>query len=316
MRESFFLPDKPQSLFFQGWVSGPAADRLCAAAGLDRAALTAAAETKDFKPVSLGIKVEAVQRCAFRSVPTSNIAGILRGTGTGADEKYIVLSAHYDHLGRDLKRTGDQIFNGAVDNCSASAAMLALARYYREAAAKPKATLVFAAVTAEEENLLGSDYFVRHMPFPAAATLANINFEMTGVWGESEDVYGIGAAHSDLNEIVARAAAVLGLRYIPERDAELGYFFRSDQISFARGGIPAVWIHEGIASRSKGPDYLTGKHADYVKNKYHKVVDEIEPDWDLSGTIQIARWAEEIIKILDASPTIPQFKPTSSFRRK
>ena len=134
--------------------------------------------------------------------------------------------------------------------------MLALARYYRGGGRKPKATLVFAAVTAEEENLLGSDYFVRHMPFPAAATLANINFEMTGVWGESEDVYGIGAAHSDLNEIVARAAAVLGLRYIPERDAELGYFFRSDQISFARGGIPAVWIHEGIASRSKGPDYL------------------------------------------------------------
>jgi Zn-dependent M28 family amino/carboxypeptidase len=316
MRESFFLPDKPQSLFFQGWVSGPAADRLCVAAGLDRAAMTAAAETKDFKPVSLGIKVEAAQRCAFRSVPTSNIAGILRGTGSGAEEKFIVLSAHYDHLGRDLKRTGDQIFNGAVDNCSASATMLALARYYREAVAKPKATLVFAAVTAEEENLLGSDYFVRHMPFPAAATLANINFEMTGVWGESEDVYGIGAAHSDLNEIVARAAAVLGLRYIPERDTELGYFFRSDQISFARGGIPAVWIHEGIASRTKGPDYLIGKRADYVKNKYHKVVDEIEPDWDLSGTIQIARWAEEIIKILDASPAIPQFKPTSSFRRK
>ena len=315
--EEFFLPDKPRPLYFQGWISGEAAERICAAAGRDRAALRAAAETREFAPVPLGMKVEVGQKCRFRSVPASNVVGLLRGSGRGAEERFIVFSAHFDHLGMDPLRDGDQIFNGAVDNCSATAAMLALAGSYAETPDRPKATLVFAAVTGEENLFLGSDYFVRHLPFPVSATLADINFEMTGVWGETEDVYGIGASHSDLDEIAGRAAAGLGLRYTPERNTELGYFFRSDQFSFARGGIPAVWLHEGIVSRTKGADYILEKSADYKKNGYHQVDDEIKPDWDFSGTIQIARWAREIVALLDASPAdIPQFKPTSSFRRK
>lgn len=314
--EDFFLPDKPQPLFFQGWLSGEAASRVLAAAGLDHAALRAKAETKEFAPVALKANVEARVKSRFRSVPASNVAGLIRGSGTGADERFIVLSAHFDHLGMDPARAGDQIFNGAVDNCSASASMLALARYCRDMPQKPKATLIFVGVTGEEEQFLGSENFVRHLPVPAGAILANLNFEMTGVWGETEDVYGIGASHSDLDEICARAAANLGLRYIEERNRELGYFFRSDQFSFARAGIPAVWLHEGIVSRTKGPDYIPEKQADYKKNGYHQVGDEIQPDWDYAGTIQIADWAREIIALLDVSPDLPQFKPTSSFRRK
>ncbi len=299
--EDFFLPDKPQPLFFQGWVSGEAADRIIAATGrFDRTALRAAAETNGFVPVPLEAKVEARLKSRFRSVPASNVAGILRGTGQGADERYIVLSAHFDHLGLDPTREGDQIFNGALDNNSATAAMLALARFYRDAPQKPKATLVFAAVTGEEELFLGSENFVRHLPIPAGAILANLNFEMTGVWGETEDVYGIGASHSDLDDIAGRAAANLGLRYIEELNRELGYFFRSDQFSFARAGIPAVWLHEGIVSRTKGPGYIPEKQAEYKKSGYHQVDDEIKPDWDYSGTIQITDWAREIIALLDA----------------
>ena len=314
--EEFFLPDKPQPLFFRGWISGEAADRIFKAAGRDRAALRAAAETGAFSPVPLGVQAEVRQKCTFRSVPAFNVAGILRGSGRGADERFIVLSAHYDHLGMDPGRAGDQIFNGALDNCSASACVLALARYYRDAPVRPKATLVFLAATGEEHLFLGSDYFARHMPFPAAATLADINFEMTGVWGETEDVYGIGASHSDLNEIAAQAAKNLGFRYTEERNRELGYFFRSDQFSFAINGIPAVWVHEGIVSRTKGADYILEKSAEYKKTGYHQVADEIKPDWDYSGNVQITAWAREIIRLLDASPEIPQFKPTSSFRRK
>jgi Zn-dependent M28 family amino/carboxypeptidase len=314
--EDYFLPDKPRPLFFQGWISGEAAGRIFALAGRDRAALRAAAEIKEFAPIALGIKAEVGQRCRFRSVSASNVVGLLRGTGRGDGERFIVFSAHFDHLGMDPARNGDRIFNGALDNCSATAAMLTLARYYRDAPTRPKATLVFAAVTGEENLLLGSDYFVRHLPFPASAILADINFEMTGVWGETEDVYGIGASHSDLNEIAAQAAKNLGFRCTEERNRELGYFFRSDQFSFARGGIPAVWLHEGIVSRTKGAEYIPEKSAEYKKNGYHQVDDEIKPDWDFSGTIQIAEWAREIVALLDASPSVPQFKPTSSFRRK
>ena len=163
--------------------------------------------------------------------------------------------------------------------------------------------------------MLGSDYFARHLPVPASRVLADLNLEMTNVWGETQDVYTIGGRHSDLDDVAAQAAAGLGLRYIPERAGELGFFFRSDQISFARHGIPAVWLHEGIVSKTKGPDFILAKAADYQKNKYHQPADRIEPDWDLSGAVQIACWAEEIVTRLAKSTGLPQFKPTSSFKR-
>jgi hypothetical protein len=138
---------------------------------------------------------------------------------------------------------------------------------------------------------------------------------MTNVWGETEDVYGIGAKHSDLDDICRRAAENIGLRYIPERDGELGYFFRSDQLSFARAGIPAVWLHEGITSTGKDKDQIKKMHRQYRTSRYHKVADELEPDWDLSGTVQIAVWAGEIISLLSETEVLPGFKEHSSFRR-
>ena len=313
-RESFFLPDIPQTLLFQGWLSGEAAEKIFAAAGLHRGDLAARAEKDDFSPVPLNINFRARQKPAFRSVSVSNVAAVRRGRAAKGEERFVVVSAHFDHLGKNESLPGHQIFNGAVDNCSASATMLALARHYAQER-DPEVGLIFVGVTAEEELMLGSDYFARHLPVSASRVLADLNLEMTNVWGETQDVYTIGGAHSDLDEIAAKAAAGLGLRYIPERNRELGYFFRSDQISFARHGIPAVWLHEGIVSKTKGPDFMSAKAADYVKNKYHKPADQIEPDWDLNGAVQIARWAEGMIAILAATPGLPQFKPTSSFRR-
>ncbi len=313
-RESFFLPDIPQTLLFQGWLSGDAAERIFAAAGLDRSELAARAEKDDFAPVPLKLNLRVRQKPAFRSVSVSNVAAVRHGRPAKGEERFVVVSAHFDHLGTNESLPGHRIFNGAVDNCSASATMLALARHYSQEK-NPGIGLIFVGVTAEEELMLGSDYFARHLPVPASRVLADLNLEMTNVWGETQDVYTIGGSHSDLDEIAARAAADLGWRYIPERNRELGYFFRSDQISFARHGIPAVWLHEGIVSKTKGPDFMPAKAADYVKNKYHKPADQIEPDWDLRGAVQIARWAEEIIALLADTPGLPQFKPTSSFKR-
>ena len=313
--ENFFLPDVPQKLFFQGWVSGPVAEEIFKAAGRDRTELLGLAETSDFKPVGLGLKARIRQKASFRTVTTTNVAGIVGPKEQKPDTRTIILTAHYDHFAPDPRLSGDQILNGALDNCSASAALLALARFYGQQADKMKVNLVFAAVTAEEQVLLGSIYFVRHLPIPKNSILADINLEMTNVWGEVEDVYGIGAGHSDLDDVCRRAAERLGLRYIPEREKNLGYAFRSDQMSFLRAGIPAVWLHEGITSRGKDPDRIKVKTDDYKKNRYHKVTDEMQPDWDFRGTVQIARWAEEIITLLSDSKTLPQFKPTSSFRR-
>jgi Zn-dependent M28 family amino/carboxypeptidase len=314
--ESFFLHDVKNNLFFQGWINKETAKRVIKGAGYNREELKEKASQKDFKPVFLGLNVRVRQEPVFHSVKSENIAGILRGKAKKESRRYVILSAHYDHFGRDENKEGDQIYNGAVDNCSASASMLSLARYYAQRTKKLKADLVFVAVTAEEQGLLGSDYFARHLPFPSSAVLANLNFEMTNVWGRTKDVYTIGGSHSDLGEICAEAAKNLGLEYIPERNKELGYFFRSDQLSFARAGIPAVWLHEGIISVGKDKDYIQKKSREYREFKYHKVTDEFEEDWDLKGTVQITDWAREIISILSGMENIPQFKDSSSFKRK
>ncbi len=314
--ESFFLPDKNPQLFFQGWVSGETADKIFTAVRLDRRALLAKAETPEFAPVPLGLAVTVRQKQTYRTVEGFNVAGIIRARSAGARKRMIIISAHYDHFGRDKTLPGDQIYNGAVDNCSASASILALARYYAQRPDQLKDDLCFVGVTGEESLFLGSDYFSRHLPFPASSVVADINFEMTNVWGETEDVFAIGAKHSELDEVCREAAEKMGLRYIPERNGQLGFFFRSDQLSFVKAGIPGVWLHQGIVSKGADKGLIQRKFEDYQKTKYHKVTDEIQPDWDLRGTLQIIRWAEEIISILQEREALPQFLPTSSFKRR
>jgi Zn-dependent M28 family amino/carboxypeptidase len=313
--EQFFLPDRNPRLYFQGWLRGDTADAVLKAAKLDRAELLAKAETPDFAPVPLGLKASVRQATTYRAVQGVNVAGFIRGKHKDADGRVIVMSAHYDHFGKDESLEGDRIYNGAVDNNAATAAMLALAGYYAQRPELLKVDLLFAGVTAEEQGMLGSDYLARHLPVPAERIAANINFEMTNVWGPTADVFAIGAKQSTLDDVCRRAAETLGLRYIPERNGELGFYFRSDQLSFARVGIPGVWLHQGIESLGEDKDKVQRKFAEFRKTKYHKVTDEMEPDWDYAGTLQILDWAREIVRLLEAGGPLPDWKPESSFRR-
>lgn len=315
-KERFFLPDREPRLGFEGWVSGPLAEEVFKAAGLDRRAMLRRAEAPDFTPVATGLTVSVRQKPSFRTVEAANLAGIVRAGHRKARGRVIIVSAHYDHLGTDPLVEGDHVYNGAVDNCSASAAMLALASYYARRPDSLRDDVCFAAVTAEEEGLLGSDYFARHLPFPADRVMADINFEMTNVWGETEDVFAVGADHSELEDVCRAAAEKMGLRYIPERNRELGFFFRSDQFSFVRAGIPAVWLHQGVVSRGADKDFVKRKFEEYQRAKYHKVTDEIEPDWDLRGTLQVIDWARTIIELLSEREEPPAFRPSSPFKRK
>ena len=315
-KETFFLPDKGPKLFFQGWLSEAAAQTVFNSVKLDRAELLAGAGNSVFTPVPMRLRVKVRQNPTFRTVSAQNVSGMVRGKSREAKDRYIIISAHHDHLGKDETLTGDKIYNGAVDNCSATASMLALAAYYAQRPEALKANLVFAAVTAEEQGLLGSDHFARHLPFPESSVLADINLEMTNVWGETEDVFAIGARHSDMDEVCRQAAEALGLMYTPERNGELGFFFRSDQLSFARAGIPSVWLHQGIVSKGEDKGVAKRKFEEYRDFKYHQVTDEIGDDWDYRGTLEIIRWAQEIIKLLEGRPDPPQFKSDSAFRRK
>jgi Zn-dependent M28 family amino/carboxypeptidase len=313
--ESFYDPDRDRRLLFEGWMAGETADRVLAAAKLDRKALREKAETAEFAPVPLGLRATVRQSRTVRTVEGVNVAGTVRAKHPQARKRTVVFSAHYDHFGRDESLAGDQIYNGAVDNCSASAALLATAGFYAQRPERLKDDLCFVAVTAEEQLVLGSAYFARHLPFPKETVLADINYEMTNVWGETEDVFAIGARHSDLDAVCREAAGAIGLRYTPERNGELGFFYRSDQISFAREGIPAVWLSQGVVA--KGPDQglVQRKFEEYRRDGYHKVSDEMKPDWDLRGTLQIIDWAKGIVGLLQEREALPQFVPASSFKR-
>lgn len=314
-KESFFLPGPGSRAAFAGWLHPDAVKRVLAAAGHDHLRLLPRAERKDFAPVPLGLKVRVRQRPRFRSATARNVGAVLRGRGRALARRSIVITAHHDHLGRDPRRQGDQIYNGAMDNCSASATMLALATHLARGP-RLRDDVIFLAPTAEEVGMLGSSYFARHLPVPRATVVANLNLELTNVFGPTEDVYAIGARHSELDRTCGRAARDLGLDYVDEEGGTDGFFFRSDQLSFARAGIPGVWLHEGNRSRGADKDLIRRRRLEYKRRHYHRVSDEVQPHWDLRGAAQIGRWTAEIVRSLDRTEQLPRFKPTSSFRRK
>ncbi len=266
--ESFFDPDRDRRLLFEGWTSGETADRVLAAAKLDRKALREKAETPDFAPVPLGLKATVRQHREFRTVDGVNVAGIVRAKHPAASGRTIVLSAHYDHFGRDETLAGDQIYNGAVDNCSASAALLATAGFYAQRPDRLKDDLCFVAVTAEEQLILGSSYFARHLPFKKETAVADINFEMTNVWGETEDVFAIGARHSDLDAVCREAAEKMGLRYTARAERRAGLLLPVRPDLLRPGGHPRRLAEPGRRGQGAGqgprPAQVRGLPADEI----------------------------------------------------
>ncbi|MBM4352606.1 MAG: M28 family peptidase [Deltaproteobacteria bacterium] len=350
--ELFFAGAPTEKLAFMGWVTGGAGDRILALAGKDRSKLRVGAETRDFRPVPLGVTVRVKQAPSFRQADVANVVGLLRSPRKEAEGRYVVVSAHFDHMGMQTSppesstgpprgddaptRAGgpgspataagtpegaktpapvDRIYNGAVDNCSASAAMLATARTLAAHREELLVNVVFLAATAEEDGLLGSGWFVSHLPVPSSQVLANVNFEMTNVWGRTLDAYCISARHSDMEEICRQAAALEGMDLIEERDGEKGYPFRSDQHSFVKAGIPGVWLHEGVKSAPGAKHDVAARRVEYERNHYHQVTDNVRDDWDLEGTVQAVEWAVSIVEVLGRWKGVPGFAPESPFQR-
>jgi Zn-dependent M28 family amino/carboxypeptidase len=315
--EGFFIDDGRAQSSFQGWVQEGVARRLLALAKKDHADLLARAERPDFKPVPTGVQIRVQQRPTFRSVTVENVAALLRAKHPDRRERYVVLSAHFDHLGSSPDGAlSDRIYNGAVDNSSASAVLLTLARHFARQPERLKTHLIFLAATAEEEGLWGSDYFARRLPVDRNKVLANINFELTNIWGETRDLYAIGSRQSTLDSTCREAAKDLGYAYTAEKGAEHGFFFRSDQLSFARAGIPAVWLHEGEVSKGGDPGHIVAMRKQYRERHYHKPSDDVrtlQGQWDLRGTAQIARWAARIVERLGELEKAPRFNKTSAF---
>ncbi|PJJ60458.1 M28 family metallopeptidase [Hymenobacter chitinivorans] len=297
----------------EGWLTMDAAQKLFAAAGQNYDQLYAAANQKGFKPRALGgLTLSVSIQNKLRRQTSKNVLALLPGT-TRASE-YIIYSAHWDHFGVGKAIAGDSIYNGAVDDGTGLAALLSIAQAFRQAPAKPARSIVFLAVTGEEQGLLGSAYYAQHPPYPLNKTVADLNMDMLWPYGPMKDLTVIGYGQSELEDY-ARAAAKEQDRYVlPDQTPETGMFYRSDHFNFAHVGVPSLYASGGFESRSGGKEAIARQRQNYTTNMYHKPADQYDPSWDLTGIAQDAELYLRVGQRLAAETTFPQWRKDSEFK--
>jgi len=315
-RENFMLKDSTEkTLQFASWMSLDRAKATLAAAGQDFDALKKKAISRDFRPVPLGIQFEATITNKTREVRSRNVIAKLPGRHPQRKNEYVIYTAHWDHLGRDPRLEGDQIFNGAMDNASGVASMLEVAEAFTKLSPAPDRSILFLAVTAEEKGLLGSKYYAEHPLYPLRQTLANFNFDGASLFGRRRDLGIVGYGNSTLDDLVADAAKAQGRTVRPELSSEKGYYYRSDHFEFAKVGVPAIYLDKIDGDYVNKPaDYAKQKRDEYLERDYHKPSDEIKPDWDFTGAVddtQIFFIAGERVA---REEKWPEWKPGTEFK--
>ncbi len=270
----------------EGWLTEQAATELFAASDLDYAALAAQASTRGFQPVVLeGSRASVSVANRVRSSVSSNVIG--RIEGSRYPEETIIYMAHWDHLGIDLRLEGDQVFNGAIDNATGTAGLLAVAESFATLPTPPERSIVFLALTAEEAGLHGSAYYVSNPLYPLATTVAAINMDaMRSVWGPTRDLIVVGKGASELEDHLARVAAERSRTLVGEAQPEQGMFYRSDHFNFAKAGVPALYTSGGIDHVERGAEFGLAQRDEYTQQHYHKVTDEFDPEWDFTGMVE------------------------------
>jgi Zn-dependent M28 family amino/carboxypeptidase len=228
----------------------------------------------------------------------------------------VVYTAHWDHLGRDPKLQGDQIFNGALDNASGTGALLEIAEAFTKLPTPPKRSILFLAVTAEEKGLLGAKYYAKTPLYPLNKTLANINIDGVNQWGRTRDVTMVGDDNSTLIDLLRETAQAQGRVVNPDPEPEKGFYYRSDHFEFANVGVPALYPDSGADYIGKDANYSKTKRDEYTSRDYHKVTDEVKPDWDLSGAVEDAQLLTVIGYRVAQGDQYPQWKEGSEFKAK
>ncbi|HVW09375.1 MAG TPA: M28 family metallopeptidase [Bryobacteraceae bacterium] len=315
--ENFTIDDanNEKTVPVQGWFTYDKAAELCKAAGLDLAALKANALQKDFKPVTLpGAKATFHIENTLRKIQSQNVVAKLEGSDPARNNEYVIYTAHWDHLGRDPSLPGDQIYNGAVDNASGSAGLIEIARAYTKLFPRPKRSILFLSVTAEEQGLLGAEYYAEHPLYPLKYTLADINMDGLNVWGRTRDMVLIGLGNSDLDDIATDVLKSHGRTVKGDAEPEKGFFYRSDHFEFAKEGVPALDPDQGVDYIGKPAEYGKQKRDYYTEHDYHKPSDEVKPDWDLSGAVEDLQVFFEIGNRVADGEYYPLWKPGTEFK--
>ena len=300
-----------------GWLQLDRARELFRAAGQDFDALKKAALSREFKPVPLGATVTASVANAWNEMPSHNVVAKIDGADPKLKDEVVIYSAHWDHFGIDESLPGPrtrQIFHGAQDNASGVAALLEIARAFKALPQAPKRSVLFLLTTGEERGLLGAQYYARHPLYPAAKTVLNINVDGLNLWGKTRDIELTGHGKSTADELVAAVAKSQGRVVRPEGNPEMGAFYRSDQLEFAKVGIPVVYTHGGREFIGKPPGYAAGTLDAYTAHDYHKVTDVVHANWDLSGAVQDTELLFQVGLRAAQDPATPQWKPGAEFR--
>jgi Zn-dependent M28 family amino/carboxypeptidase len=318
-REDFDIqkPDKNMTrVSVEGWITYDKAAELCKMAGQDLAALKKAAVSKDFHPVTLDAKASFDIKNTLREVDSRNVIAKLEGSDPQLKNQYVIYSAHWDHLGKDTTLKGDQVFNGANDNASGTAGLLELAQAFVKLSPAPKRSILFLAVTGEERGLLGAKYYAENPLYPLKDTLADINMDELNQWGRSKDVRVIGLGNSTLDDVTEEAAKSQGRVIVGDAEPEKGRYYRSDHFEFAKQGVPALYPKQGIDIVGKPDGYGLQKEKEYTTNDYHKVTDEIKPDWDLAGAVEDLQLYLQIGYRVAEADKFPEWKPGTEFKAK
>lgn len=314
-RFDLVTPDKNMSRSdVEGWISLDRARALFTMAGLDFDSLKTSATTREFQPVPLGVTASVTLRNTLRTIDSRNVIAKLEGSDPALKDEYVVYTAHWDHFGIGDKVKGDSIYNGALDNATGTAGLLAMAKAYKAMPAAPKRSILFLAVTAEEQGLLGAQYYAVTPLYPLAKTLANINMDGLNTWGLTSDLVVIGLGASELDDYAGTAAAEQGRVLKPDAEPEKGFYYRSDHFNFAKQGVPAFYAEAGTDYIGKAPDFGKLKRDEYTNNDYHSPQDEIKPGWDLSGGAQDLQLLLTVGYRVAQADRYPEWRPGNEFK--
>ena len=307
-------PKLPPPLGVRGWITDSVATALLAQAGLNLAALRTQAESREFRPVATGINVDINFSNTVEHLTSANVLAQVRGHDAKARDDFVILSAHWDHLGIGPIVDGDSIYNGAADNASGVADLLAVARLAAQGPA-PRRSMLFAFVTAEESGLLGSQYLAEHPVVPLTATVANLNIDGGNLLGRVKDLNVLGDTKSTLGPHLSTFVKPRGVRLTPEEFPERGSFYRSDHFMFAKAGVPSISIGNGNDFEGKPAGWGTQQAEDYNAHRYHQPDDAYSPHFDLSGAVQLSNIVMDFARALANSAAWPAWNADAEFKR-
>jgi Zn-dependent M28 family amino/carboxypeptidase len=311
----FELPaDSSPRIQVKAWATEDATRRLVKAAGFDLDKLVAAARSPDFRPVPLGIRTSITLANELSRTQTANVLGLLPGSDPALSREVVIYSAHHDHLGvGEPDATGDRIYNGAVDNASGCAQLLAIARAFAALPTKPRRSILMLFVAGEEQGLLGSQYYTLHPTFPSGRIAVDINYDGGNIWGKTRDVTSIGLGKSSVDRFAETAAAYQGRSVQPDAFPDRGHFYRSDQFSFAKIGVPALYMDHGVDFIGKPAEWGRQQEEQWEAQHYHQPSDQLDSSWNFDGMVEDAQLGFFAGWLIAQADSMPQWNKGDEF---